>query len=304
MLGEPQVECPLDLVMRARRKPPLKTVVVNAVHPVVMTSVRDACEAGLIEPVLVGAPDAIRRAADEAAFDISRFETVAAGEEADAAQKSAEVAGSGAVEAVMKGHLHTDVLMRALLNRDAGLRVGRPFAHISYMTTPGRGSGIIISDAALNPAPDFELMQTIVQYCVGGAKAVGMSRPKVALLSASEVVNERVPSSVAAAKLAEWAQTNVQGADVAGPMALDLALSPEAARIKGIESPVAGQADILVVPEITTGNALMKMMVQLAGSCVAGLVVGAKVPIMLTSRADPPAARLASAALASIARDL
>ena len=304
MIGRDKVECPLDLVLKARRNRALKTVVINAVHPVVMESVRDAVEAGVIEPVLVGQPGAVAAAAAEVGFDIGGYEVVAADGEEGSAAKGAALAGSGGAEAVMKGHLHTDIFMRALLQRDAGLRVGRPFAHVFHMTVPGREGALLISDAALNPAPDLELKKTILTNCAAVARALGVARPKLALLSATEVPSERIPSSVDAATLAEWAPNNLPDADVAGPLALDLALSEDAARVKGIDSPVAGRADALIVPEIVAGNALFKLMVQMRGACAAGVVLGAKVPIMLTSRADPPAARLASAALASVVRDL
>lgn len=304
MIGGSRVECPADLLERARSHQPLRTAVVNAVHPTVLESVRDAVRAGVIEPILVGAPEDIKAAATAVKFDISRCEIVAAAGEEGSASEGARLAASGAAGAVMKGHLHTDIFMRALLSRDAGLRVGRPFTHIFHMTLPGREGALLISDAALNPAPDRELKQTIIRNCVGLLKALGTARPRIALMSATEVPSERIPSSVDAAWLADWARLQVPEADVAGPLALDLAVSEEAARIKGVGGPVAGRADAIVVPEIVAGNALFKVMVQMMGACAAGVVLGAKVPIMLVSRADPPAARLASAALASIARRL
>jgi len=274
------------------------------VNDVVMVSVRDAVDAGVIEPILVGQPDAVKAAADGIGFDISAFEIVDGAGEEGAAAMGAQLASSGKAEAVMKGHLHTDVYMRALLQRDAGLRVGRPFTHVSHLTIPGRSGEIIVSDGALNPAPDLELKKAITANAVAVACALDIDRPKVSFLSATEVPNERIPSSMDAVELKTWSSTALPEADCDGPLAFDLSISPEATRIKGIDSPVAGRADVIIVPEIVTGNTLFKSMTMLMDACLAGLVMGAKVPIILTSRADPPQARLASAALASVARGL
>jgi phosphate acetyltransferase len=178
--------------------------------------------------------------------------------------------------------------------------MGQPLAHIAHLTLPGRAGSLIMSDGALNPAPDVEQKKAIIKYTVHLAKALGNARPKVALLSATEVVSAKIPSTGEAVELTKWAKEGVPDADVDGPLAFDLAVSPEAVEIKGIKgSAVAGQADILIVPEIVTGNVLMKTLIRFMGACLGGVVVGAKVPIILTSRADSPAARLASAALAA-----
>ncbi len=294
-------ELPRALIAKAQERPPVRTAVVNAVNDVVMESVRDAVAERLIEPVLVGAPARIKAEAEKLDFDISAFEIVAAdGEEASAAAGAVLAAGD-TVQAVMKGHLHTDIYMKALLGRDAGLRTGNPFTHLFYMTVPGHDEGLIITDAALNPAPDVETRKAITINAVAMLHGLGVARPKVALLSATEVPNPKIPSSGEAVEIAAWARDNVPDADVDGPLAFDLAVSSEAVAVKGVVSSVAGQADVIVVPEIVSGNALFKMMVQFMGACAGGLVMGAKVPILLTSRADPPVARLASAALASVA---
>lgn len=304
MLGKRRVECPLGLIERAQSSPPIRTAVVNAVNAVVMESVRDATRARIIEPVLIGEAAAIRAAGERIGFDTGGCETFPADGEQAAAEAGARLAGTGAVGAVMKGHLHTDIFMRALLQRDAGLRIGKPFTHVFHMSVPGREGALLISDAALNPAPDVEARKAITANAVGLAQALGLERPRVALLSATEVANEHIPSSVEAVEIADWARGALPEADVDGPLAFDLAVSPEAVRVKGVTSPVAGRADIIVVPEIVSGNALFKMMVQFMGACAGGIVLGAKVPILLTSRSDPAAARLASAALASVARGL
>jgi len=299
-MGDQVIECPQSLLDAAGGCTPVRTAVVNAINTLAMSSARDATDAGLIEPVLVGILDEIRAAADSIGWDIATYEVIEANGEEEAAMASAGAAGRGAVGALMKGHLHTDTFMKAVLNRDAGLRMGQPLAHIAHLTVPGKQGSIILSDGALNPAPDVEQKKAIVRYTVELARALGNARPKVALLSASEVVSPKVPSTLDAVEITKWAKEAITDADVDGPLAFDLAVSLEAVEIKGIKgSAVAGQADILVVPDIVSGNALMKMMIRYMGACLGGVVVGAKVPIILTSRADAPAARLASAALAA-----
>lgn len=300
MIGGSVVECPLSLLQAAKGSHPVRTAVVNAVNAVAMESARDAAEAGVIEPVLVGNLAEIRKAADQIGWDIGVYEIIEADGEDAAALAAAFAAGKGRVEALMKGHLHTDSFMKAVLNKEAGLRMGQPLAHIAHLTLPGRAGSLIMSDGALNPAPDVEQKKAIIKYTVHLAKALGNPRPKVALLSATEVVSPKIPSTGEAVELTKWAKEGVPDADVDGPLAFDLAVSPEAVEIKGIKgSAVAGQADILIVPEIVTGNVLMKTLIRFMGACLGGVVVGAKVPIILTSRADSPAARLASAALAA-----
>ena len=280
--------------------PPLRTAIVNAGTRLVMESVQLASDVGILEPVLFGKRDGIEAAADDLNWDISDLEIVDAGDESVAATEAAFAAGSGDVSALMKGHVHTNTLMRAILDKKAGLRTGRRLAHIFAMFLPARQQPLLISDAALNVSPDEETHQAIILNCIDVARALGISRPKVALLSATEEATEAVPSSMHAARLSEWAAGEIDHADVFGPLAFDLAVSPDSARIKGITNPVAGHADAIVVPEITAGNALFKAMVHFMDACAAGIVTGAKVPVLLTSRADPPAARMASAALAAV----
>jgi phosphate acetyltransferase len=309
MLGGQIADCSSELLARARGGRsaglgPVRTAVVNAVNELVMESARDATLAGLIEPVLIGNPAEMSRAADAIGWDIGVYQIIDASGEDASAMAGAMAAGRGDVQALMKGHLHTDSFMKAVLNKEAGLRMGRPLVHVAHLTLPGRAGSFILSDGALNPAPDFETKKSIIANCVALARALGNARPKVALLSATEVISPRIPSTAEAAELTKWARAGgVPDADVDGPLAFDLAVSPESVRIKGIVSPVAGAADILIVPEIVSGNALMKMMTQFMGACLGGIVMGAKVPIILTSRADPAASRLASAALAAALRN-
>lgn len=301
MTGGAPAQCPASLLEAARGRPPIRTAVVNAGNDVVMESVRDATLAGLIEPLLIGDPDAIARHGDALGFVTAAFTIDPAVDEASAAAKGAAHAAAGRADAIMKGHVHTDVFMKAVLDKQYDLRTGRRLSHVFHMTAPGRELPLLISDGALNTHPDLETKKAILLNAVELSHALGLEKPNVALLSATEEPTDRIPSSVDAAVLKEWARDNVPEAEVEGPLAFDLAVSPEAARIKGIESPVAGRADVLIVPDIVTGNALFKMMVHFMQGCAAGIVMGAKVPILLTSRADPPAARLASAALAVVA---
>ncbi len=278
--------------------PPVRTAIANAGTELVMESVRDAYEAGLIEPLLIGDPEDIRDGAEKLEWNIDRFTVDVAIDEVTAALKAAEHAAHGRVGAVMKGHIHTDIFMRALLDKRFGLRSGGRLSHVFHMSRPGHERALLISDGALNTHPDLETKKAIIRNAVYLAHAVGLDRPHVALLSATEEPSEHIPSSVDAAALSEWAKEALPEAEVHGPLAFDLAVSDDAARIKGVDSPVAGRADIIIVPDIVSGNALFKMMVHFMNACAAGIVLGAKVPILLTSRSDPPAARLASAALA------
>ena len=300
MSGIERAQCPAFLLEAARGFAPMRTAVVNAGRGVIMESVRDCVEAGLIEPVLIGDPEDIKASADKLGFDVERFTIDVATDEEDAALKGAAHAGAGRVDAILKGHVHTDVFMRAVLDKRFALRTDRRLSHIFHMTAPGHDKALFITDGALNTHPDLETRKAILLNAVDLAHALGLTKPHIALLSATEEPSDAIPSSVEAAELAQWAGENVPGAVVDGPLAFDIAVSAEAALIKGVTAPVAGQADILLVPDIVSGNALFKMMVHFMGACAAGIVLGARVPVLLTSRSDPPAARLASAALAVI----
>jgi len=300
MSGIERAQCPASLLEAARGFAPMRTAVVNAGSDIIMESVRDCVEAGLIEPLLIGDPEDIRTSADKLGFDAERFTIDVSADEEDAALKGAAHAGAGRVEALLKGHVHTDVFMRAILDKRFSLRTGRRLSHIFHMSAPGHEKALFITDGALNTHPDLETRKAILLNAVDLAHALGLAKPHIALLSATEEPSAAIPSSVEAVELASWASENVSGAVVDGPLAFDIAVSAEAAQIKEVTAPVAGQADILMVPDIVSGNALFKMMVHFMGACAAGIVLGAKVPVLLTSRSDPPSARLASAALAVI----
>ncbi len=301
MLSDTPFESPRDLLDKAAGLPPVAMAVAGAGDPLPMESARRAAEAGLVKPVLIGDPDAIQRIARDMGWDISGLRVIDAEDEAKAAETAAALARGHEVTSLMKGHVHTDEIMRAVLRREAGLRTDRRISHVFHMTVPGREGVLYITDAAVNISPDVPTKLDITRNAVDLVHALGLAEPKVALLSATETPTERMPSSVEAAEVVRLAkETGVSGALIDGPFAFDNAISPDAAAVKGIDSPVAGRADVLVVPNIETGNVLFKAMVYLMGACAAGIVMGAKVPIVLTSRADPPEARLAAAAIAAI----
>ncbi len=301
MLSSLPFECPPELLEKGSAGPPTRTAVAGAGGETALESARMATVAGLIKPVLVGDQAAIERVAHAIGWDLTGIRVVTAQDEQAAAESAVALARDGEVGALMKGQLPTDVLMRAVVKRDTGLRIGGRLSHVFYMTVPDRAGALTITDAAVNVAPDVETRLHITRNAVGLLHALGTTAPRVAILSATEHANKSMPSSLEAAEIAQRAMAGeVQDAIVEGPFALDLAISPKAAAVKGVESHVAGQADILVVPNIETGNALFKAMVYFLSATAAGLVLGAKVPIVLTSRADPPEARLAAAALAAI----
>jgi len=301
MLSKLTPVCPPQLLKQAQALPAMTTAVVNAGSELALESAKLAFEAGIITPVLVGDIAAINTAAKAIDWSIDGFEVIASGGEEDAAEKAVQCVHQGTAQLLMKGNLHTDVLIRALLNRHSGLRTGERLSHLFHMTVPGSDRVLCITDAVVNVLPDTKTQLSILRGATDVMHALGNSKPKIALLSATEVVTQAMPSSLKAKELLGiMLERDHQAAQVFGPLAFDGAISPEAAKLKGIDSPIAGYADVLLVPNIETGNAIFKQMVYFNGATAAGVLMGAKVPVMLTSRADPPAARLASAALAVI----
>lgn len=302
MLSTLPFEVPKSLLERAQALPAVSVAVAGAGHPVALESAKQATDAGLIIPTLVGEPDDIGKVAADINWDVSNYRIVAAEGEQGMSQAAVALASGNEVQALMKGQVHTDAIMRAVVSRDAGLRTDRRISHIFHMTVPGSDEALMITDGAVNVAPDEKTMMDIVLNAVDLAHALGYERPKVAMLSGSESVMESMPSTVLAKAIVDRAKAGeVPNADVEGPYALDNAVSPDAAQLKGISSPVAGQADILAVPNIEMGNGLFKMLVYFRSAIAAGVVLGAKVPIILTSRADPPEARLTASAIAQLA---
>lgn len=301
MLSTLPFDTPDQVIAQASGGAAAVTAVAGAGSRVALESARRAAEHGLIEPVLVGDLDAVAAIARDMDWDLGGIRRVAAADERRAAETAVALARGGEAAALMKGQVHTDALMRAVVDRATGLRAGRRMSHVFYMTAPGREGSIAISDAAINVAPGPGVKLDIVNNAVAMLHALGIAEPKVAVLSATETPIAAMPSSLDAAEVVRRAaEGEVAGAVLDGPFALDIAVSPEAAAIKGVDSPVAGRADLLIMPNIEAGNAVFKAMVYFMSATAAGLVMGAKVPIILTSRADPPEARLTAAALAAI----
>ncbi len=300
-LSQREVQCPRSLLKRAASAEPVTTAIIGAGHPLVLESAREAQNAGIIQPLLVGDAKAIGQAAKEIGWDIEDLQIVEGASEERSAKEGAALARSGAVQMVMKGHIHSDTFMRPLLAKDTGIRGQQRLSHVFHMTLPDTDEAIMLTDCAVNVAPNIPTRLAIIENAVALAHKLGQQRPRVALLGASETVSDAMPVTGQCQEItAHFGATELQ-ADVFGPLAFDNIVSVAAARMKGIEHPVAGNADIVVVPTIEAGNALFKMMVYFMSACAGGIVLGGSVPVLLTSRADPPAARLASAALGAIA---
>lgn len=301
MLSTDPFETPLHLLDRARAKGAQPTAVAGAGSELVLNSVRKAHEAELVRPHLVGERDAIHAAAEKIGWDVGGFPVTDSGDEAETAALAVGLARAGEARLLMKGSVHTDALMRAAVDRETGLRTDRRMSHVFGMAFPGHRRILFITDAALNVAPGVDARLAILRNAVGLLHGCGIHDPKAAVLSAVEVPSKAMPSSLEAAEIVARARDGeVEDAVIDGPVSLDLAVSAEAAAAKGFESPVAGAADLILVPNIETGNALFKSLVYFRSAVAAGVVLGATVPIVLTSRADPPEARLAAVALATM----
>jgi phosphate acetyltransferase len=273
-------------------------------HPCDESSLRgalDAARAGLIVPILVGPKDKIGNVADKFGLDIAGLEIVDAPHSQAAAELAVELVRKGTAELLMKGSLHSDELLAAVAKRETGLRTGRRISHVFVMDVPTHPDTLFITDAAVNIFPDLIAKRDIVQNAIDLYAGLGLGAPKVAILSAVETVNPAIPSTLEAAALCKMADRGqITGGILDGPLAFDNAISPEAARIKGINSPVAGHAQILVVPDLEAGNMLAKNLTFLSKADAAGIVLGARVPIILTSRADNLRTRMASCAVAML----
>ncbi|MES0809892.1 bifunctional enoyl-CoA hydratase/phosphate acetyltransferase [Roseibium sp. SCPC15] len=287
------------MIELAKTLPALPTAVVAPDDPNSLEGAIMAAQEGLIRPVLIGAVDRIEEAAKELGEDLGPYELIDIEDESEAAGRAVQMVHDGRVQAVMKGHLHTDHLLHHVVKRDGGLRTRRRISHVFVMDIPGRKTPVLISDAAINITPDLNTKVDITQNAIDAARALGLETPRVGILSAIETVNPAIPSSLDAAVLSKMAERGqITGAVVDGPLAMDNAIDVQAARTKGITSLVAGHAEVLIVPNLESGNMLAKELTFIAHAEAAGLVIGAKVPVMLTSRADDGRARLASCALA------
>jgi phosphate acetyltransferase len=292
------------LIARAKSVPAAQTVVV---HPCDETSLRgavEAAEAGIIVPILVGPAAKINAVAREHKINIDRFEVVDAPHSDGAAARAVELIHEAKGELLMKGSLHTDELMRAVTSSKTGLRTQRRISHVFIMDVPTYPETLFITDAAINIFPDLDAKVDIVQNAIDLFTQVGLGTPRVAILSAVETVTSKIPSTIEAAALCKMAdRKQITGALLDGPLAFDNAIDVDAARIKGIKSEVAGRAQILVVPDLESGNMLAKNLSYFAKADGAGIVLGARVPVVLTSRADSARSRMASAAVAALQAD-
>ena len=301
MLSNKEIVCPEQLIKLAKTKGPIKVVVVNAGKAVSIESTKQAVEEGLIDPIFIGDQKIIESLAKEIMWDISNFKIINEQVENNTAPIAAKLASEGKVKIIVKGHIHTDILMKAVLKRDLNLIGKKRLSHVWHMTLDKNDKPFIITDGALNVLPKLETKMHILKNSVDFAKRIGINRPKVSVLSATEEVLESVPSSLDAKEITQRAKKENIDADVFGPMAFDNSVSEKAAQIKGIKNEVAGKTDILLVPSVEAGNGLVKMMIYFMGACAAGVVVGGKVPVVITSRADSAPARLASIAAAIVA---
>ncbi len=303
MLSDKEIVCPNNLLNVAHKKKGVVAGIVNAGKPLPMLSVMDAVKEDLILPIFIGDKDEIQKCADNLKFDISKFEIIHEPVENNTAKVAAKLASGNKIRIIVKGHIHTDVLMKEVLKREYNLLGKTRLSHIWHMTLDKEDKPLIITDGALNVMPNIKTKMHILKNVINFSNRIGNERPKVAVLSATEEVLDSVQSSLDAKEITELAKKENLNADVFGPLAFDNSISKKSAAIKGIKNAVAGQADVLLVPSVEAGNGLVKMMIYFMGACAAGVVIGGKVPVVITSRSDEAPARLASMAAAVVALD-
>ena len=303
MLSNKEIVCPNNLLEFAHNKKNIKAAIVNAGKPLPMLSVQDAVNESLIIPIFIGNKKEILKCAEQLKWDISEYEIIDEVVENNTAAIAAKLASQNRVRIIVKGHIHTDVLMKEILKREYDLLGKTRLSHIWHMTTTKSDKPLIITDGALNVLPNVKTKMHILRNIINFSNRIGNKRPKVAVLSATEEILDSMPSSIDANEITKLAKENNLEADVFGPLAFDNSISKKSAAIKGVENIVAGEADVLLVPSVETGNALVKMMIYFMGACAAGVVLGGKVPIVITSRSDEAQARLASIAAAVVALD-
>ena len=303
MLSKKEIICPNNLLDVAHKKKKVKAAIVNAGKQLPMLSVQDAVNENLIEPIFIGDEKEILKCAEDLKWDISDYEIINERVENNTAPIAAKLASEKKVRIIVKGHIHTDVLMKEVLKREYNLLGKTRLSHIWHMTIDKESKPLIITDGALNVLPNIKTKMHILKNVINFSNRIGINKPKVAVLSATEEVLESVPSSKEAAEITKLAKKDNLDADVFGPLAFDNSISKKSALIKGINNIVAGEADVLLVPSVETGNALVKMLIYFCGACAAGVVIGGKVPVVITSRSDEAPARLASIAAAVVALD-
>ena len=303
MLSNKEIVCPNNLLDVAHKKKIVKVGIVNAGKPLPMLSAQDAVKEDLIDPIFIGDEKEILNCAEQLRWDISGYEIINEPIENNTAAVSAKLASEGKIRIIVKGHIHTDILMKEVLKREYNLLSKTRLSHIWHMTTTKEDSPIIITDGALNVLPNVKTKIHILKNVINFSNRIGIKKPKVAVLSATEEVLDSIQSSLDAKEITELAKKENLNAEVFGPLAFDNSISKKSAAIKGIKNSVAGQADVLLVPNVETGNSLVKMMIYFMGACAAGVVVGGKVPVVITSRSDEAQARLASIAAAIVSLD-
>ncbi len=303
MLSNKEIVCPNNLLDHAQKKKSVNAAIVNAGLPLPMLSVQDAVKENLIKPIFIGDKKEIIKCAEQLKWDISEFKIIDEPVENNTAAIAAKLASEDKIKIIVKGHIHTDVLMKEVLKREYDLLGKTRLSHIWHMTINKDDKPIIITDGALNVSPNIKTKMHILKNVINFSERIGIEKPKVALLSATEEVLESIQSSLEANEITKLAKEEHLNAEVFGPLAFDNCVSKKSAIIKGIKNVVAGQADVLLVPNIEAGNALVKMMIYFMGACAAGVIIGGKVPIVITSRSDEAQARLASIAAAVVALD-
>ena len=301
MLSNKEIICPNNLLDIAHNKKNIKAAIVNAGKPLPMLSVQDAVNENLIIPIFIGDKKEILKCAEQLKWDISEYEIIDEPVENKTAAIAAKLASKNEIKIIVKGHIHTDILMKEVLKREYNLLGKTRLSHIWHMTTTKNDKPLIITDGALNVLPNVKTKMHILKNVINFSNRIGNKRPKISVLSATEEILDSMSSSIEANEITKLAKEDNLEADVFGPLAFDNSVSKKSSTIKGVKNIVAGEADILLVPNIETGNALVKMMIYFMGACAAGVVVGGKVPVVITSRSDEAQARLASIAAAVVA---
>ena len=301
MLSSKKIVCPNNLINVAKKRGVVNAAIVNAGEMFPMESVHKAVQLNLINPTFIGNENEIKKYAEKLNWNISKYKIINENNENSTAPIAAKLASEDKVKIIVKGHIHTDILMKAVLKRDLNLIGKKRLSHVWHMTLEADDKPFIITDGVVNVLPKLEVKMHILRNAVNFANKIGIVRPKVSVLSATEEVIESMPSSIEANTITKKSKEENINADVFGPLAFDNTVSKKSAAIKKIKNDVAGNADILLVPNVESGNALVKMMIYFMGACAAGVVIGGKVPVVITSRSDESEARLASIAAAVVA---
>ena len=300
MLSNKKIICPINLLNVAKKSGIIDAAIVNAGEIFPMESVYMAVKHNLINPIFIGNQDDIKKYADKLEWDISKYKIIDEKNENSTAPIAAKLSSEDKVKIIGKGHIHTDILMKAILRRDLNLIGKKRLSHVWHMTLEENDKPFIITDGVVNVLPKLEVKMHILRNSVEFANKIGIKKPKVAVLSATEEIIESVPSSIDANIITKRAKEEGINADVFGPLAFDNSVSKKSAAIKKIKNNVSGETDILLVPNVESGNALVKMMIYFMGACAAGVVLGGKAPVVITSRSDESEARLASIAAAVV----